>query len=91
MTLKSLNTIAINVLYVDRVENNAYSMATSKHKNPSLVGHEIYNFGRPSFSHHDCILNLSDQCPSVDKKGRRIIAFSLYDHAPTQELLPCGS
>ena len=35
--LKSLNTIAINLLYTDRVEDNAYYMATPKHKKPKLT------------------------------------------------------
>ena len=36
------------------------------------------------------ILNLSDPCPSVDKKRRRNIACSLYDHPLTQGPCPGG-
>ena len=62
-------------------------MATPLHKNPCPGGHESYNFGGPVLSHHYYILNLSDPYPSVDKKRRRNIAFSLtvYGHAPAQE------
>ena len=37
-------------------------------KNPSPVGHEIYNFGRPFLGHHNDILSLSDLCQGVKKK-----------------------
>ena len=30
-------------------------------------GHEIYNFGKPSLTHHFCILNLSTICSAVEK------------------------
>ena len=43
-------------------------MATSKHKYPCPEGHEIYNFGRPFFGHHDYILSLSDICMEEVKK-----------------------
>ena len=57
---------------------------------PSIDSNEICNLGRPFLGHYGFILNLSDPCPSVDKKRRRNIACSLYDHAPAQESLPGG-
>ena len=44
-------------MYIDTVEDIAYPLW---HKNPSPGGHEIYNFGRPFFSHHYSIFYI---CP----------------------------
>ena len=44
-----------------------------------------------SFGHNYFVLNLSDPCPGVDKKGRRTTAHSPYGHVPTQEPLSRGS
>ena len=55
------------------------------------MNHEIYNFGRAFHGHHYSILNLSDPCPSVDKKMRKNIAFSLCGHDLTQEFQPRGT
>ena len=51
---QSFNTIAINVKYIDRQEDNTYS-----HYNDL---HEIYNSGTPFLGHHNYILSLSDLC-----------------------------
>ena len=40
-------------------------MATSEHKSPCPVCHEIYNFGRPFLGHHCFVLSLSDLCLGV--------------------------
>ena len=70
--------------------HNMTYMATPEHKNPCPGGHYIKNFGRPFLGYQYYILELSDPCPSVDKKRSRNIAFSLYGHAPAQEHLPGG-
>ena len=51
--LYSLNTIAINVMYIDI---HVYR------------GHEFYKFGRPFLSHHNYALSLSKSCPRVEEK-----------------------
>ena len=68
-------------------------MATLKHQNPSLGGHEIYNLGKPFIGHHHYILSLSDPCLGVAKIFKEIMHFHYmtYGHALTQELLPRGS
>ena len=44
----------------------------------------MYNFGRSFLGHHYYILNLTEPCPSEDKK-RRNIALSLTCHAPAKK------
>ena len=43
-------------------------IVTSYDKNSYLLGHEIYNFGRPILGRQYYIINLSDICPDVKKK-----------------------
>ena len=56
-------------------------MGMSQHKKPCPWGHEIYNFGKPFFGHHNCILNLSDLCLGVQKTlfEKRIMHFKYND------------
>ena len=69
-----LNTIAINVLCIERVADNAFSVYdwychAIAHK-PLFGGHDIYNFARPIFGHY-CILLTSSLfylCLWIDKK-----------------------
>ena len=49
---------------------------------PGPNSYEIYNLGIHFLGHYCLILNLSDPCPNVDRKKRRLIACLLYDHAP---------
>ena len=42
-------------------------IATTQHKNLYPGGHEIYNFGRPFFSHHCYTLILFEPCLVVEK------------------------
>ena len=68
-------------------------IATPLHKTPRPDSNEIYKLARPFLGHFCFILNMSDPCPSMDKKRRKNIACSPYDHAPsppTQETLPPG-
>ena len=92
--LFSFNTIAINMMCIDRVEYNAHSLydlyGHALHKTPSPVSNEIYNLGRPFLGHNCFILTLSDPPSSIDKKRRRNIACALYHHAPAQEPLHRG-
>ena len=44
------------------------------------MGHEIYNFCRTFLGHHYDILISSDPYPREDRKRRKTIAFSQYDH-----------
>ena len=46
------------------------------------------NFGRPFLGHHYYILNLSDPCPSVEKKSREQILY-FYCMAMPQHKKPC--
>ena len=65
-------------------------ITTPQHKTLSPDSNEIYNLGRPFLGLYCFILHLSDPCPSMDKKKRRNIACSPYDHAQAQESLPWG-
>ena len=60
-------------------------------KNPSPVGHEIYNFGTPFLCHHNDILSLSDLCLGVEKKIlKQIMHFQYMTYMPTpQDKNPC--
>ena len=68
--LESFNIIAINVLYIDRIEENAFSQydfySHALAQEPLLRG--SYNFGKPLLDHHYVLLELSDLCQGVKKK-----------------------
>ena len=51
------------------------NMPMPQHKNPCPKGNEIYNFGRPFFGHHNCILTLSDVCLGVETIVKERIHF----------------
>ena len=96
-TSLSLNTKAINVLYIERVEDNTYSLnylyGRALTTEPLPRGHEIYNTGRPFHGHHYFILSLSDLCMGVEKifKENVFSLYNLYGHTLVQEALPWGS
>ena len=58
-------------------------MTMPQHKNPCPGGHDIRILDRAFLGDHHYILNLSDICPSVDKKRRINVALSLYGHCPS--------
>ena len=73
-------------------------MAHALAQEPCPRGHEIYNFGRPFFVHHNYILvlGLSDLCLGVEKKiCKEIMHFHyktyMHGHALAQEPLIQGS
>ena len=76
-------SIMWQITYIHYNDLHMY-IATPQQKNSSPWGHEIYNLGRPFTCHHFYIHNMSNPCPSVDKK-RRNLTFTLYGHAPAQE------
>ena len=64
--------MAINVLYIDRVEDNKYSLydiydhaLTSQ---PLYLGSWNLQLGRPCLGHYNFILSLSDLCMGVEKR-----------------------
>ena len=61
--------------------NDLYNHALAL--NPDI--NKINNLCRPFLGYYCFILNLSDPCPSVDKKRRNFC--SLHDDAPAQEPL----
>ena len=49
--------------------NDLHSQALTE--DPEAYSNEIYNLGSPFLDRYLFILNLSDPCPSVDKKSRK--------------------
>ena len=85
---QSLNTKAINVLYIDRVDDNTYYnnlYGNALHQNSSPGGHESYSFGRLFFGNHYYILSLSDLCLGVEKM---ILIGIMHFHYMTYMAIP---
>ena len=81
-------------MYIDREEDNAYSLHVYIGLHDHTLGYEPKPQGSWNLQfcrsflnyigHHYYRLSLSDVCLRVDKK-RRNVAFSQYGHAPAQE------
>ena len=72
----SFNTIAINVKYIDREEENTYSLKNDLY--------EFYNFGTTFLSHHYYTLSLFDLCLGVEKKiFKEIMQFHYMSYMAT--------
>ena len=90
--LKSLNTIAINLLYTDRVEDNAYSLY-DLHGHTQAQEAQTNNVGKPLHGHHNYILIFSYPYLGVEEKlFKEIMHFHnmTCGHALVQETLPWG-
>ena len=54
------------------------NMATPQNKNPCPRGQEMFNVCRPLLGYHFFILGLSDQCPGVEKKIKKLYQFYIF-------------
>ena len=75
--IQSLNTIAKYVLFIDRVEDNAFSFydliwPCPSTRTPAPRGHEIYNYGTPFLGYHYFLK------PCLGVKKKKNINFTLF-------------